>query len=984
MPYALPTSPLPSPRTELSEAASHRKAFADLASHIEDVAGPSHLSGPMTGIPRRSSSTSNSSATSTPRRGLSPAVSRQPSGSHSQFAAAKPLEGLPRRQSHTQDTSPELAGLPSLVESLHGSTLGLKLHPSPIRERGSRTVKDSMDSTSTVESSLPPTPGDEHPELPLLKTNGATSPTAPIPDFQPPPKAIPHHLPRLSSPVRPSLHSSRRGSSSGGHHRGSAHHSSLQLELPVSASTTHLPQSPSVTSAGSATHLRPSHQTIRKKSGEIVRPSLKVRSMSTPDLTRQSHVSEPPTPDSESGRAFPEERSKSVRFANENDGEVALENVVVFSREQRPTAVGRAADPNGTAQVTETETENDTDASDFVQFRTRRNAAAKAADEVERIAMECGEGTRVPRVRTDFAPDARGSLMYEHVVLERADLSVQGQGPLTLRGSTIVRNMSFQKWVVIRFTLDQWQTTSEVSGVHVCHIPSSTTGDEGWDRFSFSIKLEDYKRKLDERTLMLCIRFSVDGREWWDSNGGANYKFVFKKQMPKRTTRAAYGTFARSSDDSDLPLPGLKSGRTSTSAAQIQKQFAKAAESPPATAAKQWTFPRLASQIHGHGTGSRSGSPAPSAAPSAAFKAPPAPDAHSHLSLSKYCAPSPPTSPPQGGQSLSSVFSDGHSTPKGSPATELAPAQVSPSVEKMNIMGGNYATPAPLTPPATEPERIMWTSQSGSFESFAQVLENLDAPTTPTTPKPIDGDSTPVALGARSPAVSSAGTDSPSPVVRSLAKRPSTGNLQALAAEGADLLTPPSSNLSSPPSPGPAGLPGSISPSVISSTGDSSPVTAARGSSANDLSKLDYQAFIDKFCFFQSPRSTPNELDGQFSRPSRISLSGSGYSSPHEFPFYTNSSNSPRATPTPTRDYRTSGEAFGFGGPNGASKGERGGSRPESRDSPMDSPRPQGSPNHPAQALKTLNGAYSSPALDHEWRNQIGTERKSPSLAAAK
>lgn len=85
----------------------------------------------------------------------------------------------------------------------------------------------------------------------------------------------------------------------------------------------------------------------------------------------------------------------------------------------------------------------------------------------------------------------------------------------------------------------------------MCHIPASTTGDEGWDRFSFSIKLEDYKRKIDERQLVLCVHYSVENKDWWDSNNGMNYSFTFKKSAPKSSTlvevcalRQASGSFA--------------------------------------------------------------------------------------------------------------------------------------------------------------------------------------------------------------------------------------------------------------------------------------------------------------------------------------------------------------------------------------------------------------------------------------------------------
>jgi hypothetical protein len=88
---------------------------------------------------------------------------------------------------------------------------------------------------------------------------------------------------------------------------------------------------------------------------------------------------------------------------------------------------------------------------------------------------------------------------------------------------------------------DNWQTTSEVSAFHQQHLPASTLNTsasshssayaaQGWDRFGFSIKLDDVRRKIDERKLLLVVRYSIDGgQEWWDNNLGGNYRIVFKR-----------------------------------------------------------------------------------------------------------------------------------------------------------------------------------------------------------------------------------------------------------------------------------------------------------------------------------------------------------------------------------------------------------------------------------------------------------------------
>ncbi|KAF8579445.1 carbohydrate-binding module family 21 protein, partial [Ramaria rubella] len=93
-----------------------------------------------------------------------------------------------------------------------------------------------------------------------------------------------------------------------------------------------------------------------------------------------------------------------------------------------------------------------------------------------------------------------------------------------LVGHILVRNISFAKWVAVRFTLDSWQTTSEVTARHVTSLHSYT-----FDRFEFRVRLGDYLNGIESKRLVLCVRFSVEGCEMWDSNGGRNYEVGFER-----------------------------------------------------------------------------------------------------------------------------------------------------------------------------------------------------------------------------------------------------------------------------------------------------------------------------------------------------------------------------------------------------------------------------------------------------------------------
>jgi hypothetical protein len=169
--------------------------------------------------------------------------------------------------------------------------------------------------------------------------------------------------------------------------------------------------------------------------------------------------SEPATPaPAEDDRDFGSDRHKNVRFAGSSGDQGArLESVVLFLREQKVTAVSKTADgEEGMYPPTETETEADTDAREYAAFRRKRNAALQSQDEGEKFAFG-DRSSVVPKVRLDFSPMSNsGGLKDHNVILERAEMSSASE-PVALRGTILVRNVAFQKWVAVRFTMDDWQ-----------------------------------------------------------------------------------------------------------------------------------------------------------------------------------------------------------------------------------------------------------------------------------------------------------------------------------------------------------------------------------------------------------------------------------------------------------------------------------------------------------------------------------------------
>ncbi|GMK53730.1 hypothetical protein CspeluHIS016_0103160 [Cutaneotrichosporon spelunceum] len=649
------------------------------------------------------------------------------------------------------------------------------------------------------------------------------------------------------------------------------------------------PQSPSP-----VRHRPSSDRMVRKKSGEMLKPALKNRSMSTPDLGRGG----PQDVSSKSKSSHNlRERTKSVRF---DDGE--LESVVLFLRSQRPNAVAKAVD-EGYSPV-DGDDEHERDLSDYVHFRTRRNGAPRGPGRADQTEFQLETCNAVPRVRLDFGPGTQGLLKDEYVVLERIEMCQ----PLGLRGSVLVRNIAFEKWVAVRFTLDDWQTISEVSASHASQIPAGTTGDEGWDRFRFNIKLEDYRRKLEDRKFQLCVRYNCNGGEWWDSNGGQNYQITFKEQVAglKRPT-------------SQFWSGSLTHGATTVATATLPRRH-------PSAGPRSWTFPQPAIPI------ARPDSPALSPPPQGAFRPPCAPDVHSYLRLKKYCAPSPPQSPPT----------------KLQPAAGLEPIVLSLAPDRaraappppMTLVHGRPATtwvPAELT--ANADDDVFATSESSSSEAGD------------------NGDATPTAARARSPETepmisSAAFVASPltSPVTAravdnggaKIQRNASiSGDLHSLASvdSSVGLMTPPSSNLSSPPTP--AALLPPASPTTSMSTGDSSPVNTLNSATPDEigvgqgvdhngrtLNAVSYQEFIDKFCFFKSPPTNAKRLEEEYGGSYFPAITGSScYNS------FSMGSTTPPGAMTPTFDAFTMARATT---PTNANIASPSGSTP--RESPSRSP----------------------------------------------
>jgi len=212
---------------------------------------------------------------------------------------------------------------------------------------------------------------------------------------------------------------------------------------------------------------------VRKKSGELVKPALRPSS-------RRRYSSMPGTPT----------YSKSVHF-NDNDNQTRH-----FLMVDKPMAVSAGTSP---VDVYDSETE--------FPFG--------------------GEEKSEREMRLANFPQDTFERKTKPVRVERIFLSEDKQ---TLIGTCAVQNISFHKQVVARFTLDYWKTTSEVLAEYNNDPRNQPT--DGCDRFNFNIKLSD-SANIDDKTLLLCVRYSVNTQDYWDNNNDMNYQIDFTRSVKK-------------------------------------------------------------------------------------------------------------------------------------------------------------------------------------------------------------------------------------------------------------------------------------------------------------------------------------------------------------------------------------------------------------------------------------------------------------------
>jgi hypothetical protein len=97
-------------------------------------------------------------------------------------------------------------------------------------------------------------------------------------------------------------------------------------------------------------------------------------------------------------------------------------------------------------------------------------------------------------------------------------------------GSVVVSHIAGQKSVSCMFTFDSWETISEVKATYAYRLPGSNFGS-GFDRFLFTLEVPDGDLTYSGvKTFHCCIRYIINGQEFWDDNNSLNYQVSFRRK----------------------------------------------------------------------------------------------------------------------------------------------------------------------------------------------------------------------------------------------------------------------------------------------------------------------------------------------------------------------------------------------------------------------------------------------------------------------
>lgn len=326
------------------------------------------------------------------------------------------------------------------------------------------------------------------------------------------------------------------------------------------------PSSPgSPTSPSSPASYPPPYALVRKKSGELVKSSLKLRSLgssrslpATPTYkqvhfgggTRVCYFDQRDRPSSISGPTTPYDSDDDGDSSSVSSGS-SSDSGDYFSPHPDSTRAPHASSHSPRAQP-----HNPTFWSGKTYFshcHTLYQVCRDAVDEPDTGALQKFQREMAhwrlnrglfPRITYTDQLDREVPVFLESCRLISDHTQVVGY--------IAVKNVGYTKNVTVRYTFNSWISAVNIRAVYTINS-SGRLRDAGYDRFVFRISVpvlfsqylacHSYSTSLAP-TFSFCIRYTAEGQEYWDNNFNRNYtlQFVRKEEDDEQGAESTSGS----------------------------------------------------------------------------------------------------------------------------------------------------------------------------------------------------------------------------------------------------------------------------------------------------------------------------------------------------------------------------------------------------------------------------------------------------------
>lgn len=250
---------------------------------------------------------------------------------------------------------------------------------------------------------------------------------------------------------------------------------------------------------------------VRKKSGQLVKSSLKLAG-----LSRSASASQ----------LVP---SKSVRFATR------LANVKMFDGDSTPSSVSTTeSTPVGSpSEVCDSATPRgyfdflweDDEISDITSDTSSdadedygSSGTLTARNVSSFIAKETQSKKLYNITNTNFSSVSHGAYLSAQVPCYVLSVSISAE-PNSITGYIMVKNLAYEKKLSIKITFDDWKSHHVYSNVKYHKSFLSL----GYDQFKFVIPLTD---KPPSVQVQFVVKYEVSGISYWDNNDSKNYRMT--------------------------------------------------------------------------------------------------------------------------------------------------------------------------------------------------------------------------------------------------------------------------------------------------------------------------------------------------------------------------------------------------------------------------------------------------------------------------